>query len=47
MFNYAKTLLRIKYIINTFIVIKELQDAIFFNNLINLLEENNINFEIS
>jgi len=34
------------HIINSSIAIKELQNVILSNDLINLLEENNINFEI-
>ncbi len=35
------------YIINFFIITKKLQNIIFFNNLINLLEKNNNNFKIN
>jgi len=35
------------HIINFFIAIKELQDVILSNDLINLLEESNSNFEIN
>jgi len=47
MFNYTKILLYIIHIINFLVTIKELQNAILSNNLINLSKKSNSNFKIN